>query len=485
MILTLTALLLYLTAVLAIGILASRFSSKNLEHYFLADRSLGPFVVALSTVASGRSAWMLLGYSGMAFALGVSALWATVGYIAAEAVLFVTVGRRLRNATQSQGDITLADFFASRFPKYALPLRLISALTMIVFLTTYVSAQFLGAGKTLQSSFGLSMEWGIAITAAIVLFYTILGGFLAVAITDVVQGLMMVGALIGVPLYVIFQTGGFSEMLQKLSAIDTGLLDPANIAGMMLIGFVGIGLGSVGNPHILVRYMSAKKESDLKRAAVIGTAANILMAVGATLTGLIARALYVSADRLPSGDKENVLPYLAQQHLHPFVFGLILAAIFAAIMSTCDSQLLVSASSVVRDLYQKIFRRGETISDRALVSLSRATIFILTALASIGAVGKWDFVFSFVLLAWAGLGATFGPALLFSLYWRKTHPAALIAGMVTGGATVAIWKLVPGVQSYFDNLYELVPAFFLSCLVIWVGSLLANSNKPPDSRPRP
>jgi len=243
-------------------------------------------------VASGRSAWLLLGYSGMAFVMGLSAIWATLGYIVAEALLFLTMGRRLRTETARSGDITIPDYFASRFPGQGQRLRVISAILITFFLTAYISAQLLAAGKAFNSSFDLSITGGIILASLIILIYTLLGGFLAVALTDVIQGLLMTFALIGIPALVLLRGGGFSWIFATLSTIDGSLLSPFNIGLGAMVSFVAIGLGSAGSPHILVRYMSAKEDGDLIKAAIVGTSVNILMAAGATLTGLTGRVLY-------------------------------------------------------------------------------------------------------------------------------------------------------------------------------------------------
>ncbi|HPR63927.1 MAG TPA: sodium/proline symporter [Thermoanaerobaculia bacterium] len=463
MVSTIAAFSLYFAAVLLIGFLVSRFSSKDLDHFFLANRTLGGFVVALSTVASGRSAWLLLGFSGMAFSMGVAAVWATVGYISIEAILFLTVGKKLRRETGRMGDITIPDYFASRYPGHSQSLRLLSAVPIVVFLTAYVAAQLLAAGKAFQSAFTLPVNEGMVLAAAIILVYTLLGGFLAVALTDVIQGLLMILALIGLPLTVLVQRGGFSWLASSLMSLDPGLIAPMNLSVAVLAGFLGIGLGSAGNPHILVRYMAAREEKDLVRAAMYGTVANILMAVGATCTGLVGRAVYLSADHLPSGDPEMILPYLARDTFHPFLFGVVLAAIFAAIMSTCDSQLLVASSGLIRDIYQKILRKNRQVSTDDLVRLSRLAILILMVLAVLLAVSAKTIVFWFVLFSWSGLGAAIGPAVIVSLYSSNASGRAILAGMVVGAVVTVVWNQVPLLKS---SMYELVPAFFLSLITI-------------------
>ncbi|MFW5687409.1 MAG: sodium:solute symporter family transporter, partial [Bacteroidota bacterium] len=271
----------YLVMIVVAGLLATRFSSKGISNFFIGGRQMSMFVVAISAVVSGRSAWLLLGFTGMAFTMGFSALWAAAGYIIAELFLFLYFAPRIRHFSEVTDCITIPDFFEERFADKTGILRAIVAIIIIVFMLAYVSAQFVAGGKTFSAGFELTSQQGILLTAVIILFYTVTGGFLAVSITDTIQGLIMIIALVVLPVIVILHLGGFGSFYQHASAIETpsGSFTNAFALGTgALIGFLGIGLGSVGNPHIIARYMSIKDKKKLKMTAVVGTLSNVIMA---------------------------------------------------------------------------------------------------------------------------------------------------------------------------------------------------------------
>jgi SSS family solute:Na+ symporter len=471
-----TSFVLYLLIIVAIGILSTRFSSAGLTEFFLAGRKLKEFVVALSAVVSGRSAWLLIGVTGMAFTIGAPAVWAVTGYITAEVFLFLFIGKRLRRYTQMKDNLTLPDFFESRYRDTTHVLRILSVFIILIFMVSYVASQFLAGGKAFSTSFGVSETGGILITAAIVFVYTVLGGFLAVSLTDMIQAMFMIIALLVLPIVVISHAGGWGEVLTVLKAFSPRFLNPFAFSAGGIIGFLGIGFGSPGNPHILVRYMSIEDPKSLRRAMVIGTIWNTLMAWGAVFIGLVGRAFYLKPEALPGSDPENLFPFLASAHLHPILVGIITAAILAAIMSTADSQLLVASSGVVRDIYQKILTKGKTVSQKKLVFLSRIVILLLVIAALVFGILARKYVFWLVLFAWGGLGASFGPPLLLSLFWKRTTKAGVIAGFIAGTAVTIIWNQTPLLK---ELIYELVPAFLFSFYVTIVFSLF--TSPPPQA----
>lgn len=430
------------------------------------------FVVALSAVVSGRSAWLLLGVTGMAYAQGPSAIWAVVGYIVVELFLFLYYARRLRNFTEKRNCITVPDFFAERFDDRDGYLRITIVVIFLLFMIGYVSAQFVAGGKAFASGFGIDQNWGILITAIIVLAYTIVGGFLAVSLTDMFQAILMIFALVALPIIAIYDGGGISQLLMQLSAMDVAYVDPFAISVGAVIGFLGIGLGSPGNPHILARYMSIDDSKQLRIAAVIGTIWNVLMAWGAVFIGLAGRAFFPEVEMLPASDTENLFPFLAQQHLDPILFGIVLASIFAAIMSTADSQLLVAASSVVRDLYDKIIKRNEIIPQKRLVLYSRSIVFLLVVISLLFGFLAEDLVFWLVLFAWAGLGASIGPTSILALYWKGTTRAGIFAGLITGTTVTILWYYIPILK---ESLYELIPGFIAALFATWIVSVFTES----------
>ncbi len=467
----------YILLMLGIGIYSTKFSSKGLGEFFLGGRSMNKFVVALSAVASGRSSWLLIGFTGMAFVKGVSAIWAAVGYVTAEFLMFLFAAPKLRRQTELKDDITVSDYFESRFNDKSHVLRLISALIIIIFMTAYISAQFVGGGKAFASSFGTSSEAGIVITALIVLLYTMLGGFLAVSLTDVIQAFFMLFALFILPVISIAEFGGWNKVIDAVYNVNPDLIDPFAISTGALIGFIGIGLGSPGNPHILVRYMSIKDPAELKFSAYVGTFWNASMAIAAVVIGLVGRAYFASAENLPGNDAENLYPYLAQLHLHPVLFGIVIASILAAIMSTADSMLLVSASAVIRDIYQKIINPKRNFTQKELVFYSRLVILLIVIVALVFGYFASDLVFWLVLFAWGGLGAAFGPTILLSLFWRKTTKEGVAAGFVIGVLTIIIWRQTPELKSI---VYELVPGFLLSLFFTIVVSLVTQKKEKAD-----
>ena len=459
---TLSAFAGYLLLVTIIGLYAARFSSSGISAYFVGARQMNKIVVALSAVVSGRSAWLLLGVTGMAYKMGASAVWAVMGYIIVELFLFVFYAYRLRKLSEEFDCITLPDFFAARFNDKNNRLRILLALVIILFMLSYVSAQFVGGGKAFAAGFNIDQSTGIILTALIVLFYTMIGGFLAVSLTDVFQACFMIIALVILPVIAISDYGGLGAVLDQLKMIDPVLINPFSLSIGAAIGFLAIGLGSPGNPHIIARYMSIKDPEQLRFTAVIGTIWNVVMGWGALFIGLAGRVYFPDVSLLPGADTENLYPALAQQHLHPILLGVVIASIFAAIMSTADSQLLVAASAIVRDLYDKVWRKDNPADPKHLVRLSRIAVFGLVLVALLLGYIAEDLVFWLVLFAWAGLGAALGPTSILALYWRGTTISGVFAGVISGTVVTIIWFYTPGLKSV---MYELVPAFIISTIL--------------------
>jgi len=470
---SLAAFVIYVLMMVAVGIISARFSSRGIGEFFLGGRQMKSFVVAMAAVTSGRSAWLLIGVSGLAFTRGVSAVWAVAGYIVVELFMFIFPGKRLRYFTGKMGDITIPDYFESRFEDHKHLLRIFALIPILIFMTAYVSAQFNAGGKSLAASFNLSPLQGILITAGIVIFYTVLGGFLAVCLTDTLQALFMIFALMILPIIAIVHFGGLGQLLSTLQAFSPKYLDTFSLTFGAWLSYVGIGFGSPGNPHILNKYMSIEDPEKLNKTALIGTIWNVFMAWGAIFIGLAGRALYQDVANLPGKDPENVYPLLGSQHLHPFLFGLTIAAIFAAIMSTASSQLLVASSALVRDAYQKILARNKQLSEKTLVLISRSFTLIIALVALLFAAYADKLVFYLVLFAWGGLGAAFGPAMLLSLYWKKTTKEGVIAGILVGTTTEIVWYLIPPLKAMVS---EWVPAFILSFIAVILVSL---KTEPP------
>ena len=457
----------YLILLFAIGVYTSASASKGIKEYFIAGSTLNKYVVALSAVVSGRSAWLLLGFSAMTYVNGVAAIWAVLGYIVVEFWMFRYFAPRYRGFSEEHEVITIPDFFVAKFGDKNNLLRYVTVLVILVFMLLYISAQLSAGGQIFASSFDISASRGRLITAIIILSYTLFGGFWAVSLTDVVQAIIMLLALITVPVVAIATAGGWSVIAQELVAQKVDFFDPFAIAFGSIVGFVGIGLGSFGSPHIMVRYGAIKDFNSFETVAIVGTIWNILLAVGALLTGFAARAYFPSLNVFVAGDIENAYPTLAKYTLNPVLFGIVISSIFAAIMSTIDSQLLVAASALVRDIYQKVIKKQEKILDTQLVLLSRLSVLFITIVALLLAFWAEQQIVWLVLFAWGGLGASIGSTVLLTMFWSGTTRQGVIAGMLTGIVSIFIWKNIPVLDAL---MYELVPTFFLSLMTTMIVS---------------
>lgn len=465
--------ILYTLVIVSVGIYSSRFSKRSSADFFLANRGLGAWVAGLSSSASAESGWVTLGLVGIAFKTGIGALWIVPGTVAAFLFNWIFLAKRLRDRSERYDAITVPDILAAPYRGVAAVLiRVLAILIILSMLTAYVAAQLNAAGKTFNATFELNYLVGVLIGAGIVLVYTVTGGFRAVAWTDVLQGSFMIAALIVIPLILMIKVGGPLAVNEALKEADPSgnLLHPfAGKAGMALVGFMavwlGVPLGNPGQPHVLVRLMAVRDEQAIRRATIISSTWVAMLFIGAVALGICARAYYGALD-----DPEKALPIAAaDSDIVPGVIGgLIIAAILAAICSTADSQLLVSASAVSHDTYVRLF--GGKLELSLKVILDRVAVLFIGAIATAIAMAEVRQVFSFVLdYGWAGLGAGFGPALIFSLLWKRTTGWGVFAGMIVGVATAMIWKQFPDLQA---QLYNLVPAFFLSCGTIFAVSLL-------------
>ncbi|QDA31701.1 sodium/proline symporter [Thermococcus indicus] len=456
-----------------VGFYAMR-RTRTEEDFFVGGRAMDKITVALSAVSSGRSSWLVLAVSGMAYKMGTAAVWAVVGYITAEMLQFVYMGIRMRRFSEKFNVITVPDFYEARFRDTAKIVRLVVSIIIVIFLTSYVGAQFNAGAKTLSASLGISIFWGLMISVFMIVIYMVLGGFVAVAYNDVIRAVIMIIGLTVLPVVAVAHVGGVGMILDTLHALDPKLVDPWAFGAGVVIGFLGIGLGSPGQPHILVRYMSIDDPDRLRQSTVIGTFWNVVMAWGAVFIGLAGRAMYPDVAALPNESAEMIYPLLSAQFFNPVIYGILMGGIFAAILSTADSQLLVVSSTIVKDFYQEIIRKGEPLAEEVALRISRITVFVIGILAAIMAYFAKEIIFWFVLFAWGGLGASIGPTLILSLYWKRTTKWGVVAGMVVGTLTTIIWKLYLKAST---GIYELVPAFAFALLATIVVSLLT---KPPE-----
>ena len=482
-----TSLVIYMVAMLAIGYW-SYSRTKNLSDYMLGGRSLGPAVTALSAGASDMSGWMLMGLPGALYASGISSAWIAIGLTLGAYVNYLILAPRLRVYTEVANDsITIPDFLENRFFDQSNILRLISGLVILVFFTLYVSSGMVSGGTLFESAFGLDYHVGMILTTVVVVAYTLFGGFLAVSMTDFVQGCIMFLALILVPIVTLTDVGGTHNMLEDIRHIDPSLLDLFH--GTSVIGIISLfawGLGYFGQPHIIVRFMAIKTPAQLKSARRINIGWMIFSLVGAMLSGLIGIS-YFSHHGGPLKNPETVFIQLADILFNPLITGFLLAAVLAAIMSTISSQLLVSSSAVTEDFYKTFFRRSAT--DKELVFMGRASVLVIALIAMWLSYTPNDTILNLVGHAWAGFGSSFGPVLVLSLYWRRMTRWGALSGMIVGGLTVIFWlnihnlaKLFPAISSWVwaeKNIYEMIPGFILSLIAVLVVSLITRKPDQP------
>ncbi|ASP49364.1 sodium/proline symporter [Cognaticolwellia beringensis] len=472
---TLFSLGLYFSAMLGIGLYAYRKSTSDVAGYMLGGRSLSPSVAALSAGASDMSGWMLMGLPGAMYISGVSSLWIAIGLVVGAFLNYLIVAPRLRTYTEVANDsITLPDFFENRFNDKSRMLRIVSSVVIVVFFTLYTSSGIVAGGKLFESSFGINYEVGLYVTAGVVVAYTLFGGFLAVSLTDFVQGCIMFVALVLVPIVAIGEVGGISELHASISAINPALLDV--FSGVSLIGIISAlawGLGYFGQPHIIVRFMAIRSIKDIPAARRIGMSWMVVSIIGAMATGFAGIA-YVAKTGLQLDDAETIFIVLSQILFSPLIAGFLLAAILAAIMSTISSQLLVTSSSLTEDFYKTFLHRDA--SDKQQVLVGRIAVFLVALVAIYLAYDRNSSILSLVSNAWAGFGAAFGPVVIGSLFWKEMTRNAALAGMITGALTVLLWIYVPisiNGQSLSSVMYELVPGFILCSSVIYIVTKIA------------
>jgi sodium/proline symporter len=451
--------LVYMAILLAIGFAAARLT-RSPEDFFLASRSLGSWVTAISSTASSESGWVVLGTVGMAYTEGVAALWYAPGCLFGYWVNLYFVAPRLRREAERTGALTIPDLLAARFGDPFKVVRSVAVAVILLCLGGYVAAQMTATGKAMAAILGLTYTQGIWFGGAIIVVYTLMGGFRAVSWTDFFQGTIMAAALVAMPLLAVGEIGGYAPMLRALAETDPALVSVwGKYSGFALFGFVtgllGIGLGYPGQPHVLTRYMAASSDEKIRQTQVIAMLWGVLVFYGSGILGLAGRVLMPQLAR--GGDPEQLFPLLSRQMLHPLIAGVMLAAILSAIMSTVSSQLLVAASAVSRDLFENTF--GLARGGRASVLAGRIAVLGLGVAALLVALEEVRVVFWFVLFAWSGLGAAFGPVLLLALWTDLLTRNGAIAGMVTGFAVTVAWKL----SGLSDRLiYELVPAFLFA-----------------------
>lgn len=462
---TLIAIIVYLVGMLLIGVLAARMT-KDLSDYVLGGRGLGPGVAALSAGASDMSGWLMLGLPGAVYLGGMGEIWLPIGLAVGAYLNWQFVAKPLRVYTEVANDsITVPGYFENRFHDTSKILRVVSAIVTLIFFTFYTSSSLVGGAILLENSFGMDYTLALWVGAAVILSYTLFGGFLAASWTDFIQGILMFLALIIIPIVAVQELGGWNETLNQISAIDPTHLDVAS--GATFVGVVSLlawGLGYFGQPHILVRFMGLKSTNDVPKARLIGMTWMVLSLFGALFVGFAGIAYFADA---PLANSETVFIIFSQVLFNPWVAGFLLAAILSAIMSTVDSQLLVSSSALAQDFYKSIFRRNASKKEEMIVG--RIAVLGIAIIAIFLGYNPESKVLELVSYAWAGFGAAFGPVIILSLFWKRMTRNGALAGIIVGAVTVIVWAQLTG--GLFD-LYELAPGFLFAALAIIVVSLL-------------
>ena len=492
----LIAMIIYMAVIIVIGLVFAKRANQSSEDYFLGGRSLGPWVTAMSAEASDMSGWLLMGLPGVAYWCGLAdAAWTAIGLAVGTYFNWLIVSKRLRRySVRANNSITLPDFFSNRFREDKKVIMYLAALFILIFFTVYAASCFVTCGKLFSTLFGAPYIAMMVVGAVFVLIYTILGGFLAESASDFMQGIVMIVALTVIVGISTVKAGGVGAVIENAKSIPGffeffGLASPSlNEAGEQIIeaglpvfgeaseygalkvcSMLAWGLGYFGMPQVLLRFMAIRKEEELNRSRRIAMVWVIISLAVAVFIGIIGRYLYPTA-HLTASDAENIFITLATSSLPAILAGFVMAGILAATISSSDSYLLIAASAVAKNIYQGIFKKDAT--DKQVMKVSRITLLVIALIAMIIAMDENSVIFKVVSFAWAGFGATFGPIMLFSLFWKRTNKAGAIAGMVSGAAMVFIWKLGISKIGGAFAIYELLPAFIFSAICIVVVSLL-------------
>ncbi len=444
--------------------------NKNSEDYFLGGRTMGPVISALSAGASDMSGWLLMGLPGALYVSGFIDSYIAIGLTIGASLNWIFVAKRLRIYTSViANSLTIPDYFETRFDDDKHILRIVCAVVILIFFTFYVSSGLVSGAKLFESTFGIRYDYALTTGTIIIVAYTFLGGYKAVCWTDMIQGLLMMMALIIVPLVMLYHLGGFGEAMNIVREIKPQALSMGEgIGALSIVSALAWGLGYFGQPHILVRFMSIRSTKDIPAATFVGISWMVISLIGACFIGLLGIA-YVHKFELTLQDPEKIFIVMSQLLFNPWIAGILLSAILAAIMSTASSQLLVSSSTIAEDFYKRIFNKEA--SNKTVMNLGRIGVLLVALVAFVISTDKESSVLSIVAYAWAGFGASFGSVMLFSLFWSRMTRVGAILGMITGAVVVVLWKNYLAELFNFP-IYEIVPGFVAASAVIIIASLL-------------
>lgn len=489
------AMVIYMTVVIGIGVFYAKRANESSQNFFIGGRSLGPWVTAMSAEASDMSGWLLMGLPGVAYWCGLSdAAWTAIGLAVGTYINWLYVAKRLHSYSIIAGDsITVPDFFSNRFKENNKIIMTIAATFILVFFTVYAASCFVTVGKLFSTLFGAKYQLVMILGAAFVVFYTFIGGFLAETASDFMQGIVMIIALSIILVVGTFQAGGISAVIENGKSIPGyleffGIAKPTVIDGIQQVengkplfdeagkyGFLTIvstlswGLGYFGMPHVLTRFMAIRKSSEIATARRIATTWVVISLFAAVAIGIIGRALF-PVELLTAGKAESIFIVLSSNMLPALLAGFVMAGILAATISSSDSYLLIGASAFSKNIYEGLLKKDAT--DQQVMKVSRIVLITIALIGVVIALDESSVIFKIVSFAWAGFGATFGPIMLFSLFWKRTTREGAIAGMLSGGIMVFLWKLILKPIGGVFGIYELFPAFITSCIFIIIVSLL-------------
>ena len=493
------AMVIYMAAVIVIGIVFAKKANTSSDNYYLGGRSLGPWVTAMSAEASDMSGWLLMGLPGVAYWCGLAdAAWTAIGLAIGTYLNWLIVSKRLRRySIRANNSITLPEFFSNRFREDKKVIMTVAALFILIFFTVYAASCFVTCGKLFANLFGLPYVSMMIVGAIFVLVYTILGGFLAESASDFMQGVVMIIALAVIVILSTLQAGGIGNVIDNAREIpgffeffglatptlgDAGeqlveagkplFGDKANYGLLSVCSMLAWGLGYFGMPQVLLRFMAIRKEEELKMSRRIAMIWVVISLAVAVFIGIVGRQLF-PVEHLTASSAESIFITLATSSLPPILAGFVMAGILAATISSSDSYLLIAASALAKNIYQGVCKKDAT--DKQVMVVTRITLLAIALIAIVIAMDENSIIFKVVSFAWAGFGATFGPLMLFSLFWKRTTRAGAICGMVSGAGMVFLWKLVISKLGGVFAIYELLPAFIFSSIVIVVVSLLTKA----------
>lgn len=491
------AMCLYMASVIGIGLYYAKRANENSDNYFIGGRSLGPWVTAMSAEASDMSGWLLMGLPGVAYWCGLSsAIWTAIGLAVGTYINWLFVAKRLRRYSTIAGDsITVPDYLSNRFKENKKVLMTISALFILIFFTVYAASCFVTVGKLFNNLFGIKYQYMMIAGALFVIFYTVLGGFLAESASDFMQAVVMIFALVTILTVGVITAGGISQVIDNIKDIPGffdffGIAEPQVVDGIQqvadngkplfgdasnydwltIISTMSWGLGYFGIPQVLIRFMAIRKTEELTKSRRIATVWCVISLIAAVFIGLIGRILYPTG-LLTQTDSESIFILMSTNLLPALLAGIVMAGILAATISSSDSYLLIAASAFSKNIYQGVLKKDAT--DKQVMVISRVVLLLISLFGILIALDENSIIFNVVSFAWAGFGATFGPIILFSLFWKRTTRAGAVAGMLVGGGMVFLWKLVLNPIGGIFAIYELLPAFICSSLAIVIVSLLS------------